>query len=471
MTVSRVRTGREAVLFFLLTPVLMFFAICLEQADPNVPGKFAFLVLLGPTLLVALTGKRWQGLWTAVLCGLGCVAAGWVGAGMNLAVLSSAVMSMPVLLGGALLTVGTLLTLRCDEAERRISDLDSAASRVVAAEQLDGLAETILDAAAGIVPEHAVELYVWEPREQGFVPSGARNSNRAMNSVPLFGGLLANGAAPVPTLQDWKCIDQELDCTHGPERRLPLTSGDDEVFGFLRFEGLEKPDCDINHLLQILANFSGLAIKNVLLFERLREQARRDGLTGLVNYAAFQDELSRALRSTTESSDSLGLVLVDLDKFKQVNDRFGHPTGSRMLKTLADVWRRVLPHDGVLARYGGDEFACILPHSGAVEVLAHVRQLKQLLAENPVAAGDTRLPIEPSIGIALYPADAATADELFHAADQALYVAKRNGGGIICLTGAPAAERAKPDCGRDATKFAPDWNSDTEPMEIPALPA
>jgi hypothetical protein len=70
MTLSRMRSGREAVVFVLLTPLLMFLSVCLEQVNPQVPGKFAFLVLLGPTLLVALTGKRWQGLTTAVISGL-----------------------------------------------------------------------------------------------------------------------------------------------------------------------------------------------------------------------------------------------------------------------------------------------------------------------------------------------------------------------------------------------------------------
>src|SRR5262245_6018828 len=93
MTISRLRNSREAVLFLLLTPILMFLSMCLEQVDPHVPGKFAFLVLLGPTLLVALTGKCWQGLATAAFSGLGCIISGWVGAGMNPSILSTTAMS------------------------------------------------------------------------------------------------------------------------------------------------------------------------------------------------------------------------------------------------------------------------------------------------------------------------------------------------------------------------------------------
>jgi diguanylate cyclase (GGDEF)-like protein len=248
---------------------------------------------------------------------------------------------------------------------------------------------------------------------------------------------------------------------------LPLTSGDDEVFGFLRFEDTKSPSSEISHLLQILANFSGLAIKNVLLFERLREQGRRDGLTGLVNYAAFQDVLSSVLRETGESSGSIALVLMDLDKFKQVNDQYGHHVGNLMLQTLADRLRQVLPPDALLARYGGDEFACILRHSGAAEVLAHVNLLKRTLTQNPVQAGDARIVIETSIGVALYPTDAGTADDLFHAADQALYTAKRRGGGIICTAGelgTAVTDEPKAESNGNSTTKVPVWISDAIPL-------
>ncbi len=470
MTVSRMRANREAVLFVLLTPLLMVLSISLEQVDPYVPGKFAFLVLLGPTLLVALTGKRWQGLATAVFCGLGCVASGWIGSGMDPASLSTRMMSMPVLLGAALLAVGTLLTLRCDEAEQRIGDLDGAVSRVVAAENLDCLVNAILDAGTRLVPNHSLELYVWQPHEHAFVPAGSRNALSPMCAVPLFGGIVSDDSALAPTLQDWKYLDQELDRSHGGEERLPLTSGDDEVFGFLRFAGDRPLPSEINHLLQIMGSFAGLAIKNVLLFERLREQARRDGMTGLVNYAAFQEELSRTLNEAIESSDSLALVLVDLDKFKQVNDRYGHHVGSLMLQRLAEIWRHILPPNAVLARYGGDEFACILPRCGVAEALGHLTTLKCKLNENPVQVGELRLNIKPSIGVALYPTHAASADELFHEADQALYSAKRQGGETICMATAKSPNqdhREKPSAFADSASQHSVLNDDTIKITIP----
>jgi diguanylate cyclase (GGDEF)-like protein len=464
MTVSRLRSGRQAAVFLLLTPILMLLSICLEQVDPHVPGKFAFLVLLGPTLLVALTGKCWQGLATAAFCGLGCVLSGWIGAGMNLEALSTTMMSMPALLGAALVAVGTLLTLRCDEAERRIGDLDLAVSRVVAVENMRDLVHAIQDAVRTLDPDHEVEFFVWEPRDQAFVPTLSDQRLCPLRAVSLFGGTRRD-VELAPSLRDWLRLDDELKLV-SREYRVPLTAGDNEVFGFLRFADRSRAQSDFGHLLQIVASFAGLAIKNVLLFERLREQARRDGLTGLFNYATFQDELSQAIKRASRSSKpgpNLALVLVDLDKFKQVNDRYGHHFGSVMLQTLADCWRRILPPTAVLARYGGDEFACIMQQSGIEEARAHVQRLRQALDDNTVQAGDAQLSIHSSIGIAVYPTDGTTAEDLFHAADRALYIAKRRGGGICCAsdpggTEQPSSSRAAP---HNPTKPPIDLNAET----------
>src|SRR3990172_2764980 len=143
MPVWRSRSGRDALVFVLLTPFLIFLSIRLEQVDPRVPGKFSFLVLLVPTLLVGLTGRRWQGLTTALIAGMGCLVAGWLGAWAQPKVASAAGIGMPVLLGGALLSIGALLTLRCDEVQQRVGNLETAVSRIVATDSLEDLADAI----------------------------------------------------------------------------------------------------------------------------------------------------------------------------------------------------------------------------------------------------------------------------------------------------------------------------------------
>ncbi len=457
MRLSRVRDGREAIVFVLLTPVLAFMSISLERSDPDVPGKFAFLVLLIPTVIVALTGRRWQGLITALVSGLGCVVAGCMGNTVPMALLPGNMAGMPVLLGGTLIAVGALLTLRRDDVEQRISSLDLGLERIVSASDLSSVVGSILDTTARLAPGEECELHVWEPREQAFVRlrraifrpetksltvwdpdtnKAAENvtevaAGPANQRIPLFSGGLDDSLAP--TVADWQCLMRQMGVRDRNDVPVPLVAGEDEVFGYLRIAVKRAARAEIQPLLRILTSFSGLALRNVRLIERLRDQAGRDGLTGLWNYAAFQDELALAISRCADGSGSIALVLMDMDKFKEVNDRFGHQLGSMLLRRLADTWRSILPAGAVLARYGGDEFACVLPFDDREQVLEYLETLRRLLAEQPVVAGAVKIRAQPSMGVALFPADAQTAEELFHRADQALYAAKRLGGGTTCL--------------------------------------
>jgi diguanylate cyclase (GGDEF)-like protein len=365
-------------------------------------------------------------------------------------------MGMPVLLGGTLIAVGSLLTLRRDDVEQRITELEAGVERIVSAADINSVVGAIIDTAARLAPGGECELHVWEPREQAFVrlrhavycretksltvwDSDTKPvdcvadaaANPANARMPLFSG--GDDDALAPTVADWQCLMTQLGGGNRGEVPVPLVAGDDEVFGYLRIAGNEAAIGELQPLLRILTSFSGLALRNVRLIERLRDQAWRDGLTGLWNYAAFQEELGVALSRCSGGWGSLALVLMDLDKFKEVNDQFGHQLGSMLLRHLADTWRAILPAGAVLARYGGDEFACVLPFNDREQVLDHLDSLRRLLAEQPIVAGTTKIHAQPSLGVALFPADAETAEDLFHRADQALYAAKRLGGGTTCL--------------------------------------
>jgi diguanylate cyclase (GGDEF)-like protein len=455
MQLSRVRDGREAIVFVLLTPVLAFMSISLERSDPDVPGKFAFLVLLIPTVIVALTGRRWQGLITALISGLGCVVAGCMGNTVPLALLPGNLMGMPVLLGGTLIAVGALLTLRRDDVEQRIGELEAGVERIVSASDLNSVVASILDTAARLAPGEGCELHVWEPSEQAFVrlrraiycpdtrsltvwDPDTKLADGAVDMavsppnqrIPLFSG--GNDDTRAPNVTDWQSLMTQMGGWSRGDLPVPLISGDDEVLGYLRIVVRQADLADIQPLLRILTSFSGLALRNVRLIERLRDQAGRDTLTGLWNYAAFQDELRVAL---SRGSSSTALVLMDLDKFKEVNDQHGHQLGSMLLRHLSDTWRSILPAGAVLARYGGDEFACVLPFADREHVLEHLETLRQLLAERPIVSRAVEIHAQPSIGVAFCPDDAQTAEEIFQRADQALYAAKRLGGGTTCLAG------------------------------------
>jgi diguanylate cyclase (GGDEF)-like protein len=168
------------------------------------------------------------------------------------------------------------------------------------------------------------------------------------------------------------------------------------------------------------------------------EQARllslSDPLTGLGNYRKLIDTLESEIRRSSHTGRPFALLLMDLDGLKQINDAYGHLTGSRALCRLADVLRVCSRAMDTAARYGGDEFALILPEAGPVSA----RQIAQRVASRVAGAAESPS-ISVSIGLAEYPADGETVEKLLYAADMALYRAKH-----LKQHGVPAPELPQP---------------------------
>jgi diguanylate cyclase (GGDEF)-like protein len=159
-----------------------------------------------------------------------------------------------------------------------------------------------------------------------------------------------------------------------------------------------------------------------------RRQALADPLTGLPNRILFEDRLETALRAAERSGESCSVMLMDLDRFKQINDTQGHQAGDLVLKHVALRFRVALRTQDTPARLGGDEFAAVLPNTGADGAIrAADRFLRSLGA--PVEIDGRATPVGASIGIAVYPDHAAGAVDLLGAADRAMYSAKESGGG------------------------------------------
>lgn len=159
----------------------------------------------------------------------------------------------------------------------------------------------------------------------------------------------------------------------------------------------------------------------------LEQAALTDGLTGLKNHRAFQESLHSLVQMAERHQEPLSLIMLDIDYFKQFNDRFGHPEGDELLKQVAEVLRQSARAYDVVARYGGEEFALLLPNTPlpqAVQVAERIRaQISQI--QNPHA------PISASLGVASYRAGTAPATLLYEA-DAALYRAKHNGRNQVC---------------------------------------
>jgi len=161
--------------------------------------------------------------------------------------------------------------------------------------------------------------------------------------------------------------------------------------------------------------------------ERISFLAQHDALTGLPNRALMQDRLAQALAAAQRAGDRVALMLIDLDRFKNVNDSLGHPAGDQLLQGVAKRLQDSVRKSDTVARLGGDEFVVILPKVAEAEDAAHVaeKMLHSLAGSFDLCGHDIH--ITPSIGVCIYPDDGADIDSLIRNADTAMYQAKDNG--------------------------------------------
>ena len=164
------------------------------------------------------------------------------------------------------------------------------------------------------------------------------------------------------------------------------------------------------------------------LEQQLRHQALHDSLTGLPNRALLLDRLEHAILSARRTGAPLALLLMDLDRFKEVNDTFGHHYGDLLLQHIRPRLRDVLRATDTVARLGGDEFAVLLPNTDEPGASRVSEKILATLSQ-PFEIGEQSVHVEPSIGIALYPEHGQDANTLMRRADVSMYVAKRSHSG------------------------------------------
>jgi len=154
--------------------------------------------------------------------------------------------------------------------------------------------------------------------------------------------------------------------------------------------------------------------------------ADHDPLTELIHHRGIQDRLSIELKRAQRTETRLALLMIDVDKFKIFNDTFGHPTGDRVLTTVAQSLRRIARDTDIVGRYGGDEFCAVLPDTDVDAAWRFAGRLVAEVGRWPFEVEEGRtVPIDLSIGVAVYPDDAERREDLIRAADESLYAKKR----------------------------------------------
>lgn len=184
-------------------------------------------------------------------------------------------------------------------------------------------------------------------------------------------------------------------------------------------------------------NTSRAFATNRKLAEQLAHEAMHDALTLLPNRRFFNDWLEKSVAMAQRNNFSIAILFIDLDGFKQVNDRFGHDAGDQVLKVTAGRFQDLMRESDLLARLGGDEFAILVSQAPANEALSvFAERIVGAMAEH-ISIGSEATKVGASIGIAVFPRDAQTVDSLIRASDEAMYQAKALGKNRYCFAPSP----------------------------------
>lgn len=177
-----------------------------------------------------------------------------------------------------------------------------------------------------------------------------------------------------------------------------------------------------------MADGVALAVANLRLREALRQESIRDPLTDLFNRRYMEESLERKVLRALRNQQPVGIIMLDIDHFKRINDTYGHATGDAVLRQLGDFLKEHTRGDDIACRYGGEEFTLILPEATREQTRLRAEQLRQDFKTLRIQHGGQVLDLITLLfGVAAYPDHGTTRDAVLRAADTALYRAKHAG--------------------------------------------
>ena len=207
---------------------------------------------------------------------------------------------------------------------------------------------------------------------------------------------------------------------------IPITYGE-SLLGVLNIESRNENAFSPQDvlILNTLADLLATALHNAFVFQKLQQQSITDGLTGIKTRRFFWEALSAEWKRASRSGRPFSVVLIDLDKFKEVNDTMGHFEGDLVLARVGRLLEQKSRQSNVVARYGGDEFIVLMPETGAEQAQVLAERLRQWLASDPMLAEHH---ITGSFGVASFPMHGFSIEDIIRVADAGMYVSKRSGG-------------------------------------------
>lgn len=324
----------------------------------------------------------------------------------------------------------------------RFLELHQFAETLKGIPTLSEVARRVVDEAHSLVP-HAEEcvLYLVDVNNQCLEPLA---SNRAMWAEPSdshgspFDQWVMKRSRPLiieDSLNDFRFSTYRRE----PTARLrsvcacPLMT-ENKVLGVLRASSRAPQafSSDDLHALDIISGLGAVTLRNRLLYDRMGELAIRDTLTGLYLNRYFQERFREEIARAGSKPAKFSVILLDVDHFKDYNDEFGHSAGDHVLKNIAKVILRLMSPVDFGARYGGEEFTLLLPGKDKKAAIKAAELLRSEVQQTKLVIRRKERAVTVSLGVATYPEDGGSAEELTRSADKHLYKAKNEGRNRVC---------------------------------------
>src|SRR5436305_4621972 len=210
---------------------------------------------------------------------------------------------------------------------------------------------------------------------------------------------------------------------------LPIRYGD-TLLGILNVESQRENAFleDEVLILKTLADILATALHNVFVFQKLEHQSSTDPLTGIKTRRCFNEALQSEYKRAMRSGRPFSLVIIDLDKFKEVNDSMGHLEGDLVLARIGRLLDSKVRQSNVVARYGGDEFVILMPETGVEQAQILSERLRLWIGTDPML---NERHVTGSFGVATFPLHGSSAEDIVRVADECMYHSKRAGGNRV----------------------------------------
>ena len=229
---------------------------------------------------------------------------------------------------------------------------------------------------------------------------------------------------------DCQLLDRDADLSmHEGSLVFPLVIQQDTI-GYLIASQIREED---KERFQILAQQFLIGLKRALLYKKMQELAITDSLTQLFSRRHFLDRFKEELNRSRKFKYSFSFLMVDIDKFKEFNDKYGHLVGDAILREVSRTIKETIRQIDFVGRYGGEELSIILVETGKEQARFAAERLRQAVEAQNIRVYDEELKVTISIGIATFSRGRETVEKLIESADKALYVAKQTGRNKVCV--------------------------------------